>query len=67
VLIVAWAPSAWAVATCIAWGMALLALLTYRLARERGVGAAGEIGKHLAVACAVLLLSRGIAEALGRA
>ena len=44
----------WAAAT---WGMALLALLTHRIARSRGTPPAKEIAKHLAIAGVVLMVS----------
>jgi VIT1/CCC1 family predicted Fe2+/Mn2+ transporter len=45
-------------AATIAWGLVLLALLTERIARARGAPIAKEVGKHLAVAGAVLVVSR---------
>jgi len=66
VLIVALSPPRAAFPATIAWGMALLAVLTFLVARERRVGAGAEIAKHLGVACAVLVVSRAIAEAFTR-
>jgi vacuolar iron transporter family protein len=42
----------------LAWGLVLLSVLTYLLARERGVSAASEIVKHVAVALLVVFVSR---------
>jgi VIT1/CCC1 family predicted Fe2+/Mn2+ transporter len=42
----------------LAWGLALLASLTYALARSRGVRAGPEIGKHLVVAVLVVAVSK---------
>lgn len=44
----------------IVWGMLLLTVLTYILARHRKVGAMSELGKHLAVALVVIFVSKGI-------
>jgi hypothetical protein len=44
----------------IVWGMLLLTVLTYILARHRKVGAMSELGKHLAVALVVVFVSKGI-------
>lgn len=49
-----------AVAGGIAWGMSLLTVLTYILARHRKVSAISEVGKHLAVALVVIVVSKGI-------
>ncbi len=46
----------------LAWGLLLLSALSAQLARVRGVGMGGEIGKHLAVAVAVIAVSRGVAR-----
>ena len=40
------------------WGMTLLSALTYVVARKRRVSPVYEIGKHLAVAVAVMFVSR---------
>lgn len=42
------------------WGMSLLAGLSYLLARHRGVSATAEIGKHLAVALMIIVVSQAI-------
>jgi vacuolar iron transporter family protein len=44
----------------IVWGMLLLTVLTYILARHRNVNAMSELGKHLAVALMVIFVSEGI-------
>jgi len=44
----------------IIWGMSLLTALTYILARHRQVGAMSEVGKHLAVATAIIFVSQSI-------
>jgi VIT1/CCC1 family predicted Fe2+/Mn2+ transporter len=44
----------------LAWGMTLLGVLTYLVARDRGVAPLPEVAKHLAVALVVIVLSRGI-------
>lgn len=42
------------------WGMALLAALSYLLARNRGASAISEIGKHLGVALIIIAVSKFI-------
>ena len=44
----------------IAWGMALLAGLTYILARHRRVSVISELGKHLAAALVIIVVSQTI-------
>lgn len=44
----------------LAWGLLLLSLLSYLLARARKVDPAGEIAKHCAVALLVIALSAAI-------
>ena len=44
----------------IVWGMSLLSVLTYILARHRKVSAMSELGKHLAVALVVVFVSKSI-------
>ncbi len=46
----------------VAWGLALLCTLTYFVARSRGASPLVEVGKHLGVAVAVILLSHAIGE-----
>ena len=41
-------------------GISLLVILTWVLARYRGVSAVSEVGKHLAVALAIILASQRI-------
>ncbi len=48
----------------IVWGMLFLGVLSYLLARERNVGILSEVIKHLAVAAAVLIISKSIAYLL---
>jgi len=44
----------------IVWGMSLLTVLTYILARHRKVSAVSELGKHLAVALVIVFVSKSI-------
>jgi vacuolar iron transporter family protein len=44
----------------IVWGMLLLTVLNYILARHRNVGAMSELGKHLALALVIIFVSQGI-------
>jgi len=44
----------------IVWGMSLLTVLTYILARYRRVSAISEVGKHLAVALVITFVSKSI-------
>jgi vacuolar iron transporter family protein len=44
----------------IVWGMLLLTVLNYILARHRKVGAISELAKHLAVALVIIFVSKGI-------
>jgi hypothetical protein len=60
VLIVALFPKQAAVVGGIVWGVSLLTVLTYILARHRKVSAISELGKHLAVALVVVFVSKGI-------
>jgi VIT1/CCC1 family predicted Fe2+/Mn2+ transporter len=48
------------VPAALAWGFALLAALTYRVARARGARPGREIVKHVLVALAVVGASRGL-------
>ena len=61
VLIVVVFPPKVVVLGAIVWGMLLLGVLTYLLARERNVGILSEVIKHLVVAAAVLIISKAIA------
>ncbi len=47
-------------AVAVAWGLALLATLTYFVAQQRGVPRLLEVAKHLAVAVIVLAASQAI-------
>lgn len=60
VLLVLLLPVNWALVASAAWGLSLLTLLTWALARERRVSFAKELGKHFAAALAVILASRAI-------
>ena len=59
-LLVAALPAGSAVMVSLAWGLALLGLLTWLVARSRGVNPVSEVGKHLAIALAVIVMSVGI-------
>ena len=58
-------PPAHAAEAAIIWGIALLATLTYLVARERGVKPMPEVFKHLVVAAAAILISKGIGYGIG--
>ncbi|HET8569597.1 MAG TPA: hypothetical protein VFM93_11510 [Candidatus Limnocylindria bacterium] len=60
VLLVVLFPIASAAVASAVWGLSLLVALTWALARERKVSFAVELGKHCALALAVILASRGI-------
>lgn len=60
VLLVGLLPVSIAVEGVIAWGMLLLAALTFLVARERNVGASLEVVKHLLVAATVIIVSKAI-------
>lgn len=60
VLIVALLPASHAAIVALAWGFLLLGLLSYVLARVRGVSSLSEVGKHFAVAVVVIAVSRVI-------
>jgi VIT1/CCC1 family predicted Fe2+/Mn2+ transporter len=60
VLIVALLPGHMAAMWGLAWGTSLLVVLTWILARYRGVSAMSEVGKHLAVALAIILVSQRV-------
>lgn len=51
-------PTAMAVYVCIGWGFALLAVLSWLIAKVRRVSAVSEILKHTAVAAIVVLVSK---------
>ena len=50
-----------------AWGLLLLALLTYRIAHARGANIRKEIGKHIVIALIVLGISRWLGSWLAGA
>jgi hypothetical protein len=60
VLIVVLLPQHIAAIWGLVWGTSLLVALTCMLARYRGVSAMSEVGKHLAVALAIILVSQRI-------
>jgi len=62
VFVVALLPRHVAVAAGIGWGMALLAVLTWILARHRQVSTVTEVVKHLGVAVAVIAVSRIVGQ-----
>ena len=64
VLVVA-LPLAYATEAAIIWGVALLATLTYLVARERNVRPLPEVIKHLMVAAAAIIVSSGIGHGIG--
>ena len=51
-----------AVAAGIAWGMALLSVISYMVARGRSVSVLPEIAKHVGVALLVIVVSEGIGQ-----
>ena len=60
VLIVVLLPEHIAAIWGLVWGTSLLVALTCMLARYRGVSAMSEVGKHLAVALGIILVSQRI-------
>lgn len=60
VLIVLVLPERYAAIWGIAWGLSLLVVLTCILARYREVSALPEVGKHLAAAAAIILVSQNV-------
>lgn len=58
-------PVAQAAEAAIAWGIVLLAALTYLVARERNVKPMPEVFKHLAVAAAAIVVSNWIGHGIG--
>ncbi len=60
VLVLLLPPSA-AVITSIVWGLSLLSVLTYLIARDHGRSPIREIAKHLLTTMAVILISKAIA------
>ena len=57
-------PASAAIVVSVIWGFVLLSLLSYFLARKRGVRVAPEVLKHCMVALAVIVISRGIGDLL---
>ncbi len=62
ILVAASTPDVILVPVAIAWGLSLLCTLTYFVARARGASPLVEVGKHIAVAVVVILLSRVISD-----
>ena len=58
VAIVVALPAAYSGTVALLWGGLLLAVISYLLARERGIAPLGEVAKHLGVALVVILTSR---------
>lgn len=63
VLVLPLGPARWA---SVAWGVVLLSVLTYRIAKSRSVRPVPEIAKHLALAATVVVLSGVIGEVIRR-
>jgi VIT1/CCC1 family predicted Fe2+/Mn2+ transporter len=57
-------PTAAAVYVCMVWGFLLLAVLSYLLAKARGVNAWSEILKHTSVAAVVVVVSKVLGMAI---
>jgi vacuolar iron transporter family protein len=57
-------PTAVAMIACAAWGFFLLSLLSYFLAKARGVSALSEIAKHCGVAIVVVAVSKAMGLAI---
>jgi VIT1/CCC1 family predicted Fe2+/Mn2+ transporter len=64
VAIVVLLPARWTTPASVGWGVLLLSALSVSVARARGAPPALEIAKHLAVASAVIALSRLAAAAI---
>ena len=62
VLLVLALPVRWTVAAALAWGLFLLGLLSWIIARQRGVRAIPEVAKHLFVALVVIVIAEFIGE-----
>jgi hypothetical protein len=62
VLIVALFPAHVAASSGLVWGMALLIVLTYFLARYRGASTTSEIGKHAGAALVIIFVSKHIGQ-----
>lgn len=66
VLIVATLPRHLAALWGVAWGFALLTVLTCILARYRRVRALSEVAKHLSVGVAIIVVSQWVGRWIGR-
>jgi len=66
VIIVVLIPSRMAMVAGMAWGLSLLAILTYILARQRQVSILSEVTKHLGVALLVIAVSRVVGQWIAR-
>jgi VIT1/CCC1 family predicted Fe2+/Mn2+ transporter len=64
VLIVAALPLAWAVPCAVVWGLAILALMSWSIARDRKDSPAAVIGEHLVIALAVIAASKVVGRAV---
>jgi vacuolar iron transporter family protein len=60
VILVIALPAGHVAPAALAWGMVLLGMLTFFVARHRGVAPLPEVAKHLAVAIVVIVVSRAI-------
>ena len=65
VLLIVILPTSIGVTAAIIWGTVLLATLSWVLASQRGVGALSEVIKHLLVATAIIVASKGIGYWIG--
>lgn len=50
------------IVVCIAWGLSLIALLSYKMAKQQGVKPYGVIFEHLFIAIAVILITHYIGD-----
>ncbi len=66
VFLVAALPLPLAAAAAFAWGSLLLGIMSYLLAKERGVNPAAEVAKHLVVAYLIIIASTGIGYWISR-
>lgn len=66
VFLVAALPIPLAAAVAFAWGSLLLGVMSYLLAKERGVNPAVEVAKHLVVAYLIIIASKGIGYWISR-
>jgi len=63
-LLVAFLPMQAAVAASVLWGMALLTVMSYAIARDRGESALATIVEHVLIAAAVIAASHFVGELL---